>query len=66
MLKDDAPLSICYKEMIAFKTKLVTDKSRKLKKALKWPFRKEEVVALVRRLRHLQSILNTAIATDNT
>ena len=64
MVKADGPLTICYDTMSKLKDKLISDPS-KLKKSLKWPFRKEEIVAEVQRLRNLRSVLDTAIASDN-
>lgn len=63
MIKADGPLDICYAEMVAFEEKLAKDPSR-IRKSLKWPFRKDEVVAVVLRLRNLRSLLHTAIASD--
>lgn len=64
MLRPDAPLSTCHSEMLQFQKKL-TKNGSKIKKALKWPFQKAETYAVIGRLRNLQSVLDTAIATDN-
>ena len=63
VVERDAPLNRCYKEMLAFNSKLISNQSR-LKKALKWPFQKEEVQAMFSRLRNLKSLLDTAIMSD--
>ena len=64
MLKPDAPLSLCYNEMLFFQTKLTKGRS-KVKKSLKWPFEKGEIKAVISRLRNLKSLLDTAIASDH-
>jgi len=63
MMEQGGPLTICYDEMLAFKMKLAEDQS-KLKKSLKWPFRKDEIQAVLHRLRNLKAILDTAISSD--
>ena len=63
VVERDAPLNRCYEEMLAFNSKLISNQSR-LKKALKWPFQKEEVQAMFSRLRNLKSLLDTAIMSD--
>jgi len=63
MLQTDGPLAICYEEMSAFKRRLSKDQSR-IKKALKWPFEKDEIRDAVTRLRNLKSVLDTAILSD--
>ncbi len=63
MMEGGAPLTICYDEMMAFKTRLTKNQSR-VKKSLKWPFQKDEVQTVVYRLRNLKSILDTAISSD--
>lgn len=64
MVKVDGSLAVCYDQMLAFKDKLTKDPS-KTKRSLKWPFRKEEIAAVVQRLRNLRSVLDTAIASDH-
>ena len=49
--------------MIEFEKKLSKEKS-KVRKVLKWPFQKDEIYAVIKRLRNIQSVLNMAIATD--
>ena len=63
-MEADAPLSLCYNEMLVFKTKLTKDQSR-TQRSLKWPFEKYEIKAVIRRLRNLKSLLDTAIASDH-
>lgn len=63
MTKADGPLTICYKEMLAFQRKLTKDQSR-LKKSLKWPFEKAEITDSIAHLRNLKSALDTAILSD--
>lgn len=63
MMEANGPLSICYEEMLRFLTKLTKDGS-KVKKFLRWPFEKDEIIAVLGRLRNLKSVLDTAIATD--
>jgi hypothetical protein len=63
MMEANGPLTICYKKMLSFKTKLTKDQS-KIKKSLKWPFEKDEIMVVVSRLRSLKSVLDTAIASD--
>ena len=63
MLEADAPLSLCFSEMVVFKTKLIKDESR-FKKSLRWPFQKDEIKSIISRLRNLKSLLDTAIARD--
>ena len=62
-MKPNGPLATCQREMAAFKTRFDIDTSR-VKRALRWPFEKGEVVALIGRLRNMKSNLDTAIATD--
>lgn len=49
--------------MIEFKKKLSKDKT-KVRKVLKWPFQKDEIYAVIGRLRNIQSLLTMAIASD--
>ncbi|CAD6581748.1 MAG: hypothetical protein ASARMPRED_000694 [Alectoria sarmentosa] len=63
-MEADAPLFLCYNEMLVFKTKLTKDQSR-TQRSLKWPFEKYEIKAVIRRLRNLKSLLDTAIASDH-
>ena len=63
MIDVNAPLNICYNEMLSFKVKLDKNQSR-VKKSLKWPFQKDEVQSVISRLRKLKSILDTAISND--
>lgn len=64
MLEADGPLSLCSNEMLEFKRKLTKYQSS-LARSLKWPFRKDEIKAVVNRLRNLKSILHTAIHREN-
>lgn len=64
MMEADAPLSSCYNQMLLFKTKLTRDQSR-VKRSLKWPFERDEIKAVIKRLRNLKSMLDTAIASDH-
>ncbi len=64
LLEPDAALRLCFAEMQQFMDRVTTQKS-KMKKALKWPFQKEEVYQTIGRLQKLQSLLEFAIATDN-
>ena len=64
MIEADAPLSRCYHEMLAFKTKLLKHQSA-LKRSFKWPFEREEVKAAIKRLRNLNALLLIAIASDS-
>lgn len=50
--------------MLVFKAKLTKDQSR-IKRSLKWPFEKPEVKAVIKRLRLLKSLLDTAIVGDH-
>ena len=63
MLKADAPLAVCFEEMMVFKEKLIKVKPR-TKESFRWPFKKDEIMATVVRLRNLRFILDTAIASD--
>ena len=63
LLKPGAPLDVCHRQMIEFKKNLLKDKT-KVRKVLKWPFRKDEIYAVIERLRNIQSILNMAITSD--
>lgn len=63
MMDSNGPLAICFEEMLLFKKKLTKDQV-KVKRALKWPFKKDEIEAVVGRLRSLKSVLDTAIASD--
>ena len=63
IMERDAPLHLCYEELLDIKSKLTNDRSR-LKKALKWPFQKEEIQATFLRLRNYKSLLDTAIMSD--
>lgn len=63
MLEPGAPLEICHNQMMEFQKKLSKDKT-KVRKVLKWPFQKDEVHAVIGRLRNIQSVLNTAIMSD--
>ena len=63
LMTKGAPLDVCFEEMAAFQVKLLQDQS-KIKKSLKWPFQKDEVLSVVSRLRRLKSILDTAISKD--
>lgn len=63
MMESGGSLDICYLEMLAFRTKLTKEPSR-IKKSLKWPFEKDEIIAVIRRLRNLRDVLITAIASD--
>ncbi|KAL6714577.1 hypothetical protein ACLMJK_008002 [Lecanora helva] len=64
MIKADGPLALCYERLLAFKERLINEDS-KIKQSLKWSFRKEETVLLVKRLKNLRSILNDAIVSDH-
>ncbi len=64
LLEPDAALRLCFAEMQQFMDRVTTQKS-KMKKALKWPFQKEEIYQTIGRLQKLQSLLKFAIATDN-
>lgn len=64
MLEADGPLSLCYNEMLELKRKLTKYQSS-LKRSLKWPFKKDEIKAVVNRLRNLKSLLDTAIHREN-
>ena len=63
MIEPNGSLATCYAEMLGLKIKLTSDHS-KLKKSLKWPFQKDEILGVVQRLRTLRSILNSAIIGD--
>ena len=63
MVHADGPLITCYEEMLVFKGRLTLTQS-KMKMSLKWPFKKDEIMAIVRRLRILRSIMDSAIASD--
>lgn len=64
LLEPDAALRLCFAEMQQFMDRVTIQKS-KTKKALKWPFQKEEIYQTIGRLQKLQSLLEFAIATDN-
>jgi len=64
LLEPDAALHLCFAEMQQF-MECVTAQKSSMKKALKWPFQKEEVYQMIRRLNKLQTLLEIAIATDN-
>ena len=64
MLRPDAPLSICYHGMVEFERKLGNDKTR-VRKALRWPFQKGKIQAVITHLRRLQSVLSIAIGSHN-
>lgn len=64
MFEADGPLSLCYNEMLEFKRKLTKHHSS-LKRSLKWPFQKDEIKAVVDRLRNLKSLLHTTIHREN-
>ncbi len=64
LLEPDAALRLCFAEMQQFMKRVTTQKSS-MKKALKWPFQKEEVYQTIGRLKKLQTLLEFAIATDN-
>jgi hypothetical protein len=64
LLEPDAALHLCFAEMQQF-MECVTVQKSSMKKALKWPFQKEEVYHMIRRLNKLQTLLEIAIATDN-
>lgn len=63
MMRVDGPLTSCHEEMLAFKTKLSQNPST-VRRSLKWPIERDETRAIISRLRHLKSVLDTAIASD--
>ena len=63
ILEPGAPLDICHQQMMEFQKKLSKDKTE-VRKVLKWPFQKDEIYAVIGRLRNIQSILKLAIASD--
>jgi len=64
LLEPDAALRLCFAEMQQFMDRVTTQKPS-MKKALKWPFQKEEIYQTIGRLQKLQSLVEFAIATDN-
>ena len=52
MLEADGPLSLCYNEMLEFQRKLTKDQSS-FERSLRWPFKKDEIKAVINRLRNL-------------
>ena len=65
MMETDGPLCLCYKELLAFKDKLDRKDQSKLRRSIKWPFKKPEIHAITRRLNDLKSDLDMAINTDS-
>jgi len=63
MMNTNGPLTIYYNEMLLFKTNFTKDHS-KVKKSLRWSFERDEMNAVVSRLRSLESVLDAAIASD--
>ena len=66
MLDVESPLVKCYHQLDSFRTSLLQVELKSGRKAMKWPFKEDEVYKIVGRLRTLGSILNTAIISDNT